>query len=64
MRIHVYQSQQAQQRAGYAYLASQFVPKETSSGVRFQEHLGGGQQPGQVQQYQTDVVAPVVMVHR
>jgi len=62
-RVHVYQGQQAQEGAGYAYPANQSVPrKELSSGVA----LPGGQQPGplvqpgQVQQYQTHVFAPVV----
>jgi hypothetical protein len=67
-RVHVYQGQQAQEGAGYAYPANQSVPrKEMSSGVGLQQQPGGGGQqpgplvqPGQVQQYQTHVFAPVV----
>jgi hypothetical protein len=67
-RVHVYQGQQAQEGAGYAYPANQSVPrKELSSGVGLQQQPGGGGQqpgplvqPGQVQQYQTHVFAPIV----
>ncbi|KIJ96325.1 hypothetical protein K443DRAFT_682397, partial [Laccaria amethystina LaAM-08-1] len=67
-RVHVYQGQQAQEGAGYAYPANQSVPrKELSSGVGLQQQPGGGGQqlgplvqPGQVLQYHTHVFAPVV----
>ncbi|EDR01503.1 uncharacterized protein LACBIDRAFT_295563 [Laccaria bicolor S238N-H82] len=57
-RVHVYQGQQAQEGVGYAYPANQSVPRK-DVGLQ-QQPPGPLVQPGQVQQYQTHVFAPVV----
>ncbi|EDR01656.1 uncharacterized protein LACBIDRAFT_333064 [Laccaria bicolor S238N-H82] len=61
-RVHVYQGQQAQEVAGYAYPANQYIPRK-DVGLQQQSGTQPGPlvQPGQVQQYQTHVFALVVM---